>query len=338
MERFTADLRTPTDIVHQAVRRRRRQVALRSVVGTTVVTAGAAALAVVLLPGASRNAAPSQAVDAAYVVRQVGGALSAAEPGDIAQMTITTIGAGLSGKTTTSTAEEWSHGNQWRLITYSSPGHPAYDEGSTGSSVYTLVSYLTKTWARESGLGRPTPFPSGAAAAKHNCAPAFANFPLLFRLGLPGIGSYGSSLPSTVATELRTAVSCGTLEVAGRQQVNGAEAIELKSRPNSLIAEAIWVSPGSYLPVRVDIRSTPGGPGVHQTANIAWLPPTAQNLANLTVPVPAGFRQVTYPEVGMPIMKNLPAGLRPKSVSLCPPSAGAACLRAPHALPAPALP
>lgn len=338
MERFTADLRAPAGLIHQAVQRRRRRVALRSAAGVTAVTAGAAAMTVVLLPGAARNAAPSQAVDAAYVVKQVGGALNAAEPGDIAQMTITTTGGAFSGKTTTTTAEEWSYGKQWRLITYSSPGHPAYDEGSTDSSVYTLVSYLTKTWAREPGLGRPAPFPSGSAAAKHGCVPAFADFPLLFRFGLPGIGSYGSSLPSTVATELRTAVSCGTLEVAGRQQVGGAEAIELKSRPNSLIAETIWVSPGTYLPVRVDIRSTPGGPGVHQTANIAWLPPTTQNLAKLTVPVPAGFRQVTYPEVGMPIMKNLPAGLRPKPVSLCPPSAGAACLRAPYALPTPALP
>ena len=257
MERFTADLRAPAGIIHQAARRQRRRVALRSAAGVTALTAGTAAMALVLLPSAARDAATGPAVDTAYVVRQVSGALSAAEPGDIAQMTITTTGGALpSGKPSTTTAEEWSYAGQWRLVTYSSPGHPAYDEGATASSTYTLVSYLTKTWARQSGLGRPTPFPAGAAAAKHSCAPAFADFPLLFRFGLPGTGSYASSLPSTVATALRTAVSCGTLQAAGRQQVDGIQAIELKSRRSSLLAETIWVSPGTYLPVRVTVRAT----------------------------------------------------------------------------------
>ena len=341
MERFTADLRAPAGIIHQAAQRQRRRVALRSAAGVTALTAGTAAMALVLLPSAVRNAASGPAVETAYVVRQVSGALTAAEPGDIAQMTITTTGNALpSGMPTTTTAEEWSYDGQWRLVTYSSPGHAAYDEGATASSTYTLVSYLTKTWARQSGLGRPTPFPSGSAAAKHSCAPTFTGFPLLFHFGLPGIGSYASSLPSTVATALRTAVSCGTLQVAGRQQVDGIQAIELKSRPNSLLAETIWVSPGTYLPVRVAVRATPGGPGLKQTADITWLPPTKQNLAKLTVPVPAGFRQVTYPQVGMPILKQLPALQKP--ALLCTSPSGLTCKHPisglPRAFPTPALP
>ena len=61
-----------------------------------------------------------------------------------------------------------------------------------------------------------------------------------------------------MARTLHAAVSCGTLDVAGRQRIDGIMAIKLTSGPNSPIAETIWVSPGSYLPVRVVIRSSPG--------------------------------------------------------------------------------
>ena len=81
--------------------------------------------------------------------------------------------------------------------------------------------------------------------------------------------------------------------MAGRQRVDGIEAIKLTSRPGSLISETIWVSPGTYLPVRVVVRSAARRiRAIQQTADITWLPPTAQNLAKLTVPIPAGFRQV----------------------------------------------
>jgi hypothetical protein len=129
--------------------------------------------------------------------------------------------------------------------------------------------------------------------------------PLLFQLGLPGIGSLASSLPATVARALRTAVSCGTLAVAGRQRVDGTEAIELASRPESLIAETIWVSLGTYLPVRVVVRSAFGD---QQTADITWLPPTAQNLAKLTVPIPAGFRPVPLAQAVRPNLQLIPGG------------------------------
>jgi hypothetical protein len=125
---------------------------------------------------------------------------------------------------------------------------------------------------------------------------------MLFRFGLPATKASASSLPATVARMLRGAVSCGTLTVADRQRVNGTEAIELTSRSGSLIPETIWVSPGTYLPVRVVVGPGPGKRGFQQTANIAWLPPTAQNLNLLTVPVPAGFRKVTLPQAVTPIL------------------------------------
>lgn len=328
MERFTADLHAPAGIAAGAARRRRRRLALRSAAGAAALTGAAAAVVVTMVPGPARDAASGPPVDTAYVVKQVGSALNAAEPGDIAQMTITTTGSLYpGGKSAAITAEEWSYDNQWRAVTYSSPGHPAYDEGANASSVYTLVNYQTKTWARESGLGRPTALPVGSPTSKNGCAPAFAGLAVLFRFGLPAIGAYASATPATVAAALRSAVSCGTLDVAGHQQVDGIDAIKLTSRRGSLISETIWVSPGTYLPVRAVVHLAPGGsPGVQQTADISWLPPTARNLTLLTVPIPAGYHQVTFPQAGTPILRKLANGAPPKASALCPSPAGPACL------------
>ncbi len=156
-----------------------------------------------------------------------------------------------------------------------------------------------------------------------------AGLPLLFQPGLPGINFSGSSRPSTVARSLRAAISCGRLAVAGRQRVDGTEAVKLTSRRGSPISETIWVSPGTYLPVRLVIRSalgryapgepaagplTPGRPAVQLTADITWLPPTPQNLAQLRVPIPAGFRRVPLISALVPLASQLPG---PKPAKLC---------------------
>jgi hypothetical protein len=266
-----------------------------------VRAAGTAALLVIVLPGV--NGPDRTAVETAYVIKNVSNALSAAAPGTIAQMAITTSG----GPNGTSTAEEWSNGVQWRSVTYSSSGHPVYDEGYSTKSGYTLVSYPTKTWARQPGLGLPyAPFSGAPPSVRNSCGKAFGAFPVLFRLGLPGTATSASSLPSTVAEALRTAVSCGSLTVAGRQTVDGTETIKLTSRPTSLISETIWVDPSSYLPVRVTVGSVAGYSPTQQTADFTWLPATAQNVAKLTVPVPAGFRKVSLPQAIAVNLKRLP--------------------------------
>jgi len=306
MERFTADLRAPAGLTYRTVRRGRRRLALRSLTsGVAVLAAGAAALAVLVLPRVDGTG--QQAVDAAYVVKNVSNALTTAAPGTIAQMTITTSG----GPNGTTTAEEWSNGSEWRSVTYSSPGQPVYDEGYSTTSGYTLVSYPTKTWARQAGVGQPAVPAFGNSSATRDCGPGTGGFPVLFRLGLPGTSTSTSSLPTTVATALHTAVSCGSLSVAGRQTVDGTDAIELKSRAGSLISETIWVSPSTYLPVRVVTRSS-YTPAIQQTADFTWLPPTAQNQAKLTVPVPAGFRKVSLTQAVTPNLKLIPGGPVPK--------------------------
>lgn len=322
MERFTADLRAPAGLTCQIARRRRRRLALRSLTGgVAVLAAGAAALAVLALPGV--NGTGQQAADAAYVVKNVSDALTTAAPGTIAQMTITTSG----GPGQATSAEEWSNGEQWREVTYSSPGHPVYDEGYSTKSGYTLVSYPTKTWAVQAGLGRPyAPASASLPAVKHGCGQALGSFPVLFRLGLPGTSTSVSSLPATIATELRTAVSCGSLTVAGHQTIDGTDTIKLTSRTGSLINETIWVSPSTYLPVRVTTQSAAGYSPTQQTADFTWLPPTAQNQAKLTVPIPAGFREVPLIEAITPNLKHVPYAPFPRARAVPSPAGSAQAL------------
>lgn len=360
MERFTRDLRAPAGLIHRAaLRRRRRQRSMAA--GAAALSVTAVGLAAAVLPGALLAGPGVADVTAAYVVNHVSRALSAAEPGDIAQIAVTRTAVMPDGKTMTTTAEEWSYGDRWRSVTYSPAGHPVYDEGYGASSIYTLVSYQTRTWARQRGLGRPNapvfgalgssyrhaprpsltaPPPSPAAALPsapvssplvsgrplasrpipRNCEPVIAGVSLLFQPGLPGVGFAATSLPA--ARALRNAISCGTLAVAGRRQrIDGVEAIKLTSRPDSPISETVWVTPVTYLPVRIVVRSAHGLPVPRQTANITWLRPTARNLARLTVPIPAGFRRVREPllAVGLaPTLRQiLGRNFVPRSVVIC---------------------
>jgi hypothetical protein len=347
MERFTRELRAPAGLTWQAARRHRRRLAQRSMgaAAAGVAVAGVAVLAAVV-PSALPTGA--QAATTAFVVKQVSSALSAADPGDIAQIDVTRSIVVPNSKALTTTAEEWSYGDRWRSITTSS-GHPVYDEGVSASSVYTLVSYGTRTWARQRGLGRPnapvfgalglgfapalrarslgygspaaSPSPVRFARVKSNvfiprrCRPVVAAAWLLFQPGLPGFGFSAVSLPA--ARALRDAISCGALAVAGRQRLDGIDAIKLTSRRRSPISETIWVTPRSYLPVRVIVRSAPAYSAdaaavLRQTADITWLQPTAHNLAELTVPVPAGFRQVREFPLAVAlqtILERVPRGL-----------------------------
>lgn len=278
-----------------------RRPVLRAVTG---VVAAAASVAVALVAagafGAGRGHAAGPAVSTAYVVTRIDRALSTAGPGAIAQISVTTRSVGQ-----TTTAQEWSYGDRWRSVTDSPSGLPAYDEGVSGGSVYTVVSYPARTWARrhESGHAPPALGPPG-------CGPVISALPL-FASGLPVIDTPAGLQPSAVAGDLRAAISCGVLAEAGRQRVDGIEAITLTSRPGSPIPETIWVSPGNYLPVRVVVGSAPGTQGPWQTADITWLAPTAQNLAKLAVPVPAGFRQVALG----PILQHIRAWSAQKAES-----------------------
>jgi hypothetical protein len=284
-----------------------------------VVAAGVAVVAVAaaVLPGALLSGADGPVAYAANVVKGVNSALTKADSGTFAQMTVTTSVAPITagnprahGKTTTTTAEEWSYGDRWRSVTNSAAGRPVYAEGF-GPSGYTLVSYPRRTWARQAEAGRP----AGSSFGAPGCDRMSAAGPVLFQPSLPATGLAARSL-LTVARTLRASVACGTLDVAARQRFDGVEAIKLTSGRKSIIAETVWVSAGTYLPMRVVIRSLPGRSLVidkdvvlRQTADFTWLPPTTRNLARLTVPIPAGFRHVSYAQAVWPIAQQMPRRL-----------------------------
>jgi hypothetical protein len=292
MLRYTADLHAPAGMVREAQRRRARRRAQRTAIAGAALAACAAAVVAVVfvgLPGAQQKSPnPTRTVDTAYVTKRATSALSTAGPTEIAQMTVTSSGPG-----GTTSAKEWSYGDQWRSIVYSSAGQPVYDEGGV-SSTYTLVNYSARTWARQRGVVGQT----GPASQQTGCVRAAADISLLFR---PGLGLSAGSSSASVVELLHTAITCGSLTEAGQQRVDGIEATKLTSRSGSLISETIWVSPTTYLPVRVVIRPAPGSPIPQQTADITWLKPTAQNQATLTVPIPAGFRQVPFGPAVMPL-------------------------------------
>lgn len=316
-----------------AVPRRRRvplRLGLRPAVGmTAALAAGAVALAVIEVPGLVHGGTQGGAVDTAYVLKQVDSALQAAGPGEIAQMTVTThpmaagstsgargVSHGTAGPVVT--AEEWSYGDQWRFAGNGTRATPILDMGYSPSAGYTEVSYKQRAWARSRELGlppsglagspksQPVPVSGAPVSGAPGCGQAVSGLSWLLHPGLVGVsGTTAALLPGTVASTLRNAVSCGTLAVTGRQPVDGIEAIELTSRPGSAINETVWVDPATYLPVRINVDLVPGAP-IWQTVNITWLPATAQNLAKLIVPIPAGFRHIPAAEIRPTVSKAQP--------------------------------
>jgi hypothetical protein len=101
--------------------------------------------------------------------------------------------------------------------------------------------------------------------------------------GGPGVDIGPGGWPAFIGYQL----SCGGYAVGGRQRVDGTDAIKITGGKGLTV---LWVNPATYLPVRV----VTGGQQRIQT-DFRWLPPTPAHLAQLRVPVPAGFRQVRPP-------------------------------------------
>jgi hypothetical protein len=157
--------------------------------------------------------------------------------------------------------------------------------------VVTEVDYQDRTWAR----GTPQPGQVPPPTEGNNLC------------GGGSLDLFGNESKSAAdwRNTIETGLKCGAFTVAGRQWVDGVDAIKLaghKTGPGS----AIWVDPDSYLPVRL-VSNTPvvqygadyngadtGLPSITLTIDFRWLPPTRANLAKLTAPIPDGFRKVAY--------------------------------------------
>jgi hypothetical protein len=177
------------------------------------------------------------------------------------------------GNTTGGASSPWSvayllhwdyHGSQ-KYAAYGPGGQHVFDVGISvrnGSATQTAVIYRDRTWWTATS-------PVGAHGSS-GCTQGsieLSNGP-------------GNGWPAFIRSQL----SCGAYTVAGRQVVDGIDAIKITRSAGRL---TLFVDPATYLPIQLDV-----GP---LRISFQWLPATPASLAQLKVPVPVGFQQVPPP-------------------------------------------
>lgn len=183
---------------------------------------------------------------------------------------------GVSSPWSVAYSEEWAYQGTHKTAAFSPSGQPVFALDftgigtGTGTITSTAVLYNSQTWWQVT-LQQPVPPANGPGV---RCGPA-----IQVRVGTP----------DPWQTFIHEQLSCGSFTVTGHQEVDGVDALVLTSTQGG---ETFWVDPQTYLPVRLVLEG--GGPGYMQT-DFQWLPPTAANLAQLKLTVPAGFSQVSPP-------------------------------------------
>lgn len=271
---------------HRRYQRGRRRTALAvAATGTAAAVAGVTA-GFALTAGSSGTATIETT---AYVVNRVSGALAATDTIGYSTSRI----SGLRGwpPVMTGRTDIWQFGGRSRdLIT--AAGQPATDimrRAEGRSLVLTIIDYQDRTWT------------STTIPPDQRLTPIEGNSLCSGRASGSVQTLYGEDGKSAADWRhiIETGLKCGAFTVAGRQRVDGVDAIKLtghKTIPDS----TIWVDPRSYLPVRLVSHGQTAGnvapTAITLTVDFRWLPPTRANLAKLTVPIPAGFQKVTYPK------------------------------------------
>ena len=264
---------------------------LLSLAGVAVAAAAVGGLLAVLLPtspvAVSRapGAASSQQLqETAYVVSRVGQALSGPAQRSTVRYARTVLQSGIiltpvptglrlqvrtgagSGLAASSVVS-WSHQGTDKFSAFTATGQRVVDVRNTpaagGGGMTVAVVYSDATWWRAvtapGPLGRPR-CGGGNVIIGHGGWPTF----------------------------IRHELGCGGYTTAGRQRVDGINAIKIAGGKGLAV---LWVDPATYLPVRALLAIGNQRP---QT-DFRWLPITPASLAQLRVPVPAGFRQVPPP-------------------------------------------
>jgi hypothetical protein len=287
MERATAGITMPGDLARRAAQRRRRRVLTRvtAAAGAAVVTAGVAiAATTAAAPGGGGTIA------GARLVSDIRSALAGASADDdIMRVQIQNHHG-----------EAWYYRNAQEILMRSEiflpSGQPSFAQGFTATSTGitgTFVLYGVKTWStstlKTDGLRQP-----GLPGLRGMCLA-----PICLSL---------MQDPGTLTSDIREALSHGKLTRDGTDDINGVDAIKLVavvSKPQAsgqfmaVGSTTLWVNPATYLPVRIQTNLTltlGHGQTVHliETRDVSWLPPTSANLAELRVPIPAGFTQVSH--------------------------------------------
>ena len=307
MERFTAGVHAAAGLADAATRLRRRRLAVRATVacGTAAVTAAAVVAVAAGAGGSPARIGPAlgRVHTTAYVISRVEKALAGQH------LVLHGRISGVWGP-----SNSWAYGPRHRFeeVTGSDCGHalPSGDCTHRGGSEPYLavgtaliggkltgvyVTYYNHKWSQLP----ERPIPASA------CSTTGA-------LGMGGPPIPTSDWPAFI----RATLACGAAAVTGHARIDGVETVRITGSPVTVklppgearAVRAKWVrsrwtlyvDPRTYLPVRVSGSSrTFGGPApsTYSTSvtDMQWLPPTAANVAQTLVTIPAGFQQVSSP-------------------------------------------
>jgi hypothetical protein len=254
-----------------------------SIAAAGTVAAAVTGLVAALLSG-SPTTRPSDQVQTAAFVRRVERALASPNqdnmvqyarrlllPGSRIQLGVGQMAIGPGGRSGlgVGVTVSWSYHGTSTTYGFTPSGRPVFAaETSTAASgeitQEVAVIYGDATWWRAT-----LPQPGGRS-------PSTA----------PVCGSGAPTGLESSSAFVRGELRCGGYRMARQHPAGGVETVKLTGSNGT----TVWVNPSTYLPVRLTVgRPTP------TQIDFRWLAPTAANLGQLSVRVPAGFREVPPP-------------------------------------------
>jgi hypothetical protein len=302
LDRLTADTRVPAGMAGRVLARRRR----RRVAGYATTVAAAAAVAAVAVAaatggpagpaatararGAASPAATGPALTTSYVIRQVENALANDDQLMRETMSVAPSGGGsaffdgqLSYQSVT-----WAYQGRNSTDVFGAHGQLQATMGTgivNGKLRGVQVDYIRHEWELIPGML--------SAAPVNACTTA-------------GFGEAtvdpGTNWPSLI----RRTLACGGYKMAGYAEsggaltvkITGSRVIDIGSVPpgHITITDTLFVSPSTYLPVRITHSAAARGQRTSlNSVDIQWLPLTAANRARASVAVPCGYQQISWP-------------------------------------------
>ncbi|MFI5079436.1 MAG: hypothetical protein ACHQCE_00045 [Streptosporangiales bacterium] len=300
LDRLTADVRVPAEMVARArTRVRRRKITARAALacGTAAVTVAAVIAATGV--GAPRGTgAATNAQTTAYVIKRVQNALAAEnfviQGQATGSMTVSVHGHKVHSSNGTSMS--WSYGNRSRFVEFTGRSSKLYLADGTaligGKLTGAYVTYYDHKYSLHP-LGQ-THVQACSRTAQ-------------LELGAPAV-----TMPNWPAF-IKAMLGCEAATVTGHARIGGVETtvisgsidVPLPKGYARTIKEArervrytLYVDSATYLPVRAygsdETYGGANGPTVSASVtNVQWLPPTAANIAKALITIPAGYTQVS---------------------------------------------
>jgi hypothetical protein len=316
LDRLTADVRVPAEMVARArTRVRRRKIAARAALACGTVAVTAAAVIAATGVGAPRGTGgATNAQTTAYVIKRVQNALAAEnfviQGQATGSMTVSVHGHKV--RSSNGTSMSWSYGNRSRFVEFTGRScGQVTSNGCThrgGSQLYladgtaliggkltgAIVTYFDHKYSLH---------PLGQDHVKACSRTA------QLELGAPAV-----TVPNWPAF-IKAMLGCGAATVTGHARIGGVETtvisgsidVPLPKGYARTIKEArervrytLYVDSATYLPVRAygsdETYGGANGPTISASVtSVRWLPPTAANIAKALITIPAGYTQVSSP-------------------------------------------